>query len=200
MTTFLLVRHGDTDALGKYLAGSLPDCHLNQNGMKQAKRLAAELAKIPMQAIYTSPLERAVETANQIALPHRLQPIHEEALGEMKFGDWEGKQFSELNQDTRWHSFNQVRSMIAPPHGELMIAVQARMLEAANRMRRTHKDAVIALVSHADPLRALIAHILGIALDHLQRIRLDPASVSIVRFNGDWLEVAGLNYTGNITL
>jgi probable phosphoglycerate mutase len=108
--------------------------------------------------------------------------------------------FSELNRDKTWQSFNQVKSIVRPPEGELMITVQARMLEAADRFRRAHQDAVIAIVSHADPLRALIAHGMGIALDHLQRIRLDPASVSIVRFSGDWLEVAALNYTGKITI
>jgi broad specificity phosphatase PhoE len=140
-----------------------------------------------------------VETAEEIAIPHKLPPIHDEALGEMKFGDWEGKKFSELEQDRTWRRFNQFRSMVSPPNGELMIAVQARMLEAADRMGRAHPDAVIVVVSHADPLRALIAHVTGIALDHLQRIRLDPASVSIIRFSGDWLELAGLNYTGSIT-
>jgi probable phosphoglycerate mutase len=166
----------------------------------QVKRLSVILAGIPIRAIYTSPLERAVETADEIAIPHNLRPIHDQALGEMRFGDWEGKTFSELECDEMWQGFNQVRSMVRPPNGELMIAVQARMLEAANRMRGAHQDAVIALVSHADPLRALIACFMGVALDHLQRLRLDPASVSIVRCNGRWLEVAALNYTGSVTI
>ncbi len=200
MTTFLLVRHGDTDALGNFLAGSIPGCHLNQNGMKQAKRLAAVLGEVPIKAIYTSPLERAVETAEQLAIPHQLRPIQCEALSEMKFGGWEGKKFSELDQDEMWQRFNKIRSMVRPPNGELMIAVQARMLAAADSMQSAHKGAVIALVSHADPLRSLIAHVMGVALDHLQRIRLDPGSVSIVRSSGDWLEVAVLNYTGSIPL
>jgi probable phosphoglycerate mutase len=168
--------------------------------MNQVKRLAAELAEIPIQAIYTSPLERAVETADPIAIPHQLRPIHEEGLGEMKFGDWEGKTFSDLDRDETWRSFNLIRSMVKPPNGELMIAVQARMIEAADRMRRAHQDTTIALVSHADPLRSLLAHFMGVTLDHLRRIRLDPASVSIVRFNGDWPEVVTLNHNGRITI
>jgi probable phosphoglycerate mutase len=200
MTTFLLVRHGETDALGNFLAGSMPGCHLNEDGMKQVKRLAAELAEVPIKAIYTSPLERAVETAEQLAIPHELRPIQYEALSEMKFGGWEGKKFSELDKDEMWQRFNKVRSMVRPPNGELMIAVQTRMMEAADWMQLAHKDAVIALVSHADPLRALIAHVMGVALDHLRRIRIDPGSVSIVRSNGDWQEVAGLNYTGSIAI
>jgi probable phosphoglycerate mutase len=139
------------------------------------------LAAIPIQAIYTSPLERAVETAEKIAIAHRLQPIQCEALGEMKFGEWEGKPFSEL---------------VRPPNGELMIEVQARMVEAVEGIWQEHQDAVIVIVSHADPLRSLIAHLTGVALDHFQRIRLDPGSVSIVRFSGDWVEVGGLNWIG----
>ncbi len=166
----------------------------------QVKRLSVTLADIPIRAIYTSPLERAVETAEEIAIPHNLRPIHDQALGEMRFGDWEGMKFSELDEDETWQGFNQVRSMVRPPEGEWMIAVQARMLDAADRMRNAHQEAVIALVSHADPLRALIAYFMGIALDHLQRIRLDPASVSIVRSNGRWWELAGLNYTGTIDI
>lgn len=200
MTTFLLVRHGDTDALGKYLAGSIPNCHLNPKGKLQVKRLSMTLAEIPIRAIYTSPLERAVETAEEMAIPHDLCPIHDPALGEMRFGGWEGKKFSELDQDETWQEFNEVRSMVRPPEGELMLDVQARMLEAADRIRRAHQDGIIALVSHADPLRALIAYFMGIALDHLQKIRLDPASASIVRWNGRWVEVAGLNYTGSIII
>lgn len=178
----------------------MPGCHLNEDGMKQVKRLAAELAEVPIKAIYTSPLERAVETAEQLAIPHELRPIQYEALSEMKFGGWEGKKFSELDKDEMWQRFNKVRSMVRPPNGELMIAVQTRMMEAADWMQLAHKDAVIALVSHADPLRALIAHVMGVALDHLRRIRIDPGSVSIVRSNGDWQEVAGLNYTGSIAI
>ena len=99
MTTFLLVRHGETDAVGRFLTGWKTGCHLNDRGKLQINRLAQSLLGSAMQAIYTSPLERAFETAEILGEAHGLSPIIREDLGELRFGEWEGKTFEELSRD-----------------------------------------------------------------------------------------------------
>src|SRR2546423_6234254 len=102
MTTFLLIRHGETDAVGRSLAGWKTGCHLNKTGKQQVRALEQALAGVMMKAIYTSPLDRAVETAAIIAEPRRLSPVVREQLGELHFGAWEGRTFDELSRDPSW--------------------------------------------------------------------------------------------------
>src|SRR4051812_30297042 len=128
MTTFLLIRHGETDAVGKTIMGWQPGWHLNANGRRQAELLAARLARIPIRAIYASPLERAMQTAEPMALTHNLtvQPVDD--LGEIRFGEWEGRSIAELDRLPDWQRFNSFRSGTQPPGGEFLFEVQARML------------------------------------------------------------------------
>src|SRR5262249_46036793 len=121
MTTFLLIRHGDTDAVGKVLAGWSPGWHLNHHGQCQGKRLSERLKTMRIGAVYTSPLERAVETAEPIARLHRLDVQKAEELGEMRIGEWEGLPFAELDAREDWRAFNTFRTGVRPPGGELMI-------------------------------------------------------------------------------
>src|SRR6185437_12970186 len=117
-TTILLVRHGDTDAVGALLAGWKPGWHLNSKGREQVINLAQSLSRLPIETIYTSPLERAVETAEAIAMPHSVAPIVREDLGEFRFGDWEGRRFEDLSRDPLWDRFNATRSTVRSPGGE----------------------------------------------------------------------------------
>src|SRR3981081_1971738 len=148
MTTFLLVRHGETDAIGKFLAGWKPGTHLNENGKEQVRRLAQRLSRFPIHAVYTSPLERTVETAEAIATPHELVPRIRETLGEFRFGEWEGMSLEALNSDPEWHRFNASRSAVRAPGGELMIETQTRMVSEIEDLRREHDGQTIAIVSH----------------------------------------------------
>jgi broad specificity phosphatase PhoE len=153
-----------------------------------------------IRAIYTSPLERAVETAEAIAAPHKIVPAIREDLGEFRFGEWEGRTFEELNQDSRWRQFNATRSTVRAPGGELMGEVQTRMTRAIENIRREHHDQTVLLVSHADPLRSLIAQYLQMSLDLILRFDISPASVSILRFVGDCPTVLSLNRTLEISI
>lgn len=195
MTTLLLLRHGDTDALGKLLAGWQSGWTLNNSGRQQVKALAETLSKSPVRAIYSSPLERAYETADGIATPHGIRPVVREELGEIRFGDWEGRTFDDLAHDPEWLHFNVARSTVRPPNGELLIEVQARMIREANHIRELHEGDTVVIVSHADPIRALLAYYLGSPLDLLSRFTISPASITAIRFLEDDPTILYLNQT-----
>jgi probable phosphomutase (TIGR03848 family) len=199
-STFLLVRHGDTDAVGKYLAGWKTGCHLNENGRRQVRNLAERLSRFPIRAIYTSPLERTIETAEAIATPHELVARIKEGLGEFRFGKWEGMSFEQLQGDPEWLRFNTSRSSVRAPGGESMIKTQTRMVSAIEEVRVDHNGETIAIVSHCDPLRSLIASYLGASLDSMFRFEISPASVSVAQIWDDGARVLCVNHTGDIPL
>jgi probable phosphoglycerate mutase len=151
-----------------------------------------------MQAIYTSPLERAIETAEIMGKPRGLSPVIRENLGELRFGEWEGRTFEELRHDRTWASFNTTRSLVRAPGGELMIEAQIRMVRDIEILRDRHPHETVVLVSHLDPLRSLIAHCLGMPLDLLLRFEISPGSVSIVQYFEDQPRVLCINHTGEL--
>lgn len=186
MTSFLLIRHASCAPVGVSLAGWTPGVHLDDAGAAQAERLGGALARVPIAAVYTSPLERARETATAVAAPHALIPVVCDALGELRFGDWTGQALASLAGDDRWRRFNAVRSLTRPPGaGELMLEVQARVVAALDEFRAAVGDRSCAIVSHADVIRAALAHFLGVPLDLSHRLAIDPASVTEVRIS-DW--------------
>src|SRR4051812_28187414 len=115
MTTFLLIRHGQTDAAGKILSSRPPGCDLNSTGRAQVARLAQQLSRVQISAVYTSPLERALQTAEAISGPHSLTPQPRAALAEFNFGNWDAMSINSLEQDTRWPRFNAYRSSVRAP-------------------------------------------------------------------------------------
>jgi broad specificity phosphatase PhoE len=200
MTTFLLIRHGATDAVAKSLIGWKPGWRLTSAGKHRIERLAETLSRLPIRAVYSSPLERALETAAILARPHGLAPQADENLGEMHFGSWEGLTIEELDQREDWRRFNTVRSLVRPPGGELMIEVQARMVRQMETLQSRHPQEMVAVISHGDPLRALVAHYLGMPIDHILRFEIAPGSVSVVQA-GDWQpRLLCLNETGEVPL
>ncbi len=178
MTTFFLIRHGDTDALGKTLSGRLPGVRLNAAGRAQVERLAERLAAERIDVIVTSPLERARETAGPLARRLGLEPRIAEELNEYDFGEWSGMSFRELEPDERWRRFNAFRAGARPPGGELMLEVQARAVGLVQRLCEERADGRVALVSHGDVIRAALLYYLGAPLDHFLRVEVSPASVS----------------------
>jgi broad specificity phosphatase PhoE len=194
MTTVLLIRHGMTDAVGRRIVGWLPGVGLNGEGLAQVERLARELSPVALDAIYSSPLERAARTAQAIADQQRHAAVIERpGLGEVRFGDWTGKTLDELDGDERWRRWSALRSCTRAPNGESMLETQSRMFDEMMHARERHPDAIVALVSHADAIRSLLVYLLGMSMDLFLRLRIDPASVSIVRVS-DWsVEVAGVN-------
>ena len=185
MTAFLLIRHGETDAAGKLLMGWMPGWHLNPHGKQQAEKLAERLSHLPIRAVYTSPLERAIETAMPIAQKHALSPEPLTELGELRMGEWEGMSFAELEGREDWQRFNVYRSGSPCPGGEFMAETQTRMIRQLDSLRQRHTRETVAIVSHADPLRAVVAYVLGIPLDLMQRFEIGHASVSVVEM-ADW--------------
>jgi len=199
MTTFLLMRHGETDAIGKLVMGWNPGWHLNANGRSQAERLAGRLAKRPIRAIYTSSLERAVETAEIVGRPHRLSPCPDAEFGEVRFGEWEGMKLEDLPKSERFRHYNAFRSVVRPPGGgETMIEVQARMVRGLERLMNAHPDETVGVVSHGDPLRSVLAYFLGTPLDLLLRFEISPASLSVLEVEESGARVLCMNLTEDI--
>ena len=179
-TTTLLIRHAHTDAIGVRLSGRTPGIHLSAQGRAEADRLGRGLAAERLSAIYTSPLERAVETAGRIAQPHGMVETVREELSEIDFGVWTGKTFAELEQDPRWQIYNRCRGTASVPGGESTAAVQSRMLAVLRRLAASHEGQCIAVVSHGDPLRYAVLHFTGASLDRYSEVTILPASVAAV--------------------
>lgn len=200
MTTLLLVRHAETDAVGKLLAGSQPGWPLNETGQRQARQLARTLSRYPLAAIYTSPLPRTRQTAAYLAQPSGLEIEDAEALREIDFGDWTGQTIANLHPSPEWRRFNECRGNARPPNGESLLEVQSRMVRQADILRQRHPEQMVAMVSHAEPLRALLAHFLGVPLDLTLRLQLDPASVSVVQTSGWAPTILCLNHKGELPI
>jgi len=164
------------------------------------EQLAQRLARLPIKAVYTSPLARAVDTAQPIAARHGLEPQVREELGEFRFGEWEGMTFDALEHDAEWQRFNADRSRVRAPGGELMLETQTRMVVELEALRKQHANDTVAVVSHGDPLRSVVAHYLGIPLDFMLRFEISPASVTVFT-SGEWgVRVLCLNQTGYLPL
>jgi broad specificity phosphatase PhoE len=200
MTTFLLIRHGETDAVGKTISGWAPGWHLNEHGRQQVTKLGERLAGVPIKALYVSPLERAIETADAIAAKHGLTPQRSDGLGEIRFGEWESVSFADLELRQEWKNFNAFRSGNRIPGGEQMVDVQQRMVRELDRLRHLHPEDTVAVVSHGDPIRLVLSHYLGIPVDLMTRFEITPSSVSVLEI-ADWgSRVRCLNHLGESPL
>ena len=180
----LLIRHGNTDLLGRVLYGRMPGVHLNAQGCKQAELLARNLTeRYRIDEVISSPMERAIETARFIADRQGLDVSIDEGMNEVDCGSWMGKSFSELLESEEWKGYNKLRSTSRAPEGEFVMEVQTRawgVLERILARYRDVKDATAAIVSHGDVIRALLVLLLGMPADHIHRLEVAPASVSEV--------------------
>ncbi|HEY9014349.1 MAG TPA: histidine phosphatase family protein [Gemmatimonadales bacterium] len=197
MTTFLLIRHATCDPVGRAIAGRAPGVHLNATGRSQADRLAERLSSLRLEALYSSPLERALETARPIARSQGLSVETLEGLNEIEFGEWTGKSLEELDPLPTWRAFNGSRSTARIPGGENMAEVLSRAREELDRLRQIHPGParLVAAVSHGDVLRAILTHALGMSLDYMQRLEVDPASVSVLSWEEYGTRVIQTNVT-----
>lgn len=199
MSQFLLIRHGDNNTLGKKLAGRLPNVHLNQNGQEQAYRLSTELSDLPIKAVYSSPLERAQETAEPIAQTHHLVVEALPALLEVDFGDWQGKSFTYLKRLRSWKHVNEHPGAFRFPNGESLAEAQTRSVEALLTLSQEHSENdTLVCVTHSDIIRLAVAHFLGMPLDHFQRIRIAPASVTALTLTDGKATFGAINQTFGI--
>lgn len=193
MAFILLIRHGMTDVAGKQLAGWSPGVHLNAEGREQVQRLSERLRLTPLTAVYSSPLERTAETARTLAEPHSLPVQVRERVGEVRYGEWTGKWASEVENDPRWRQWNEHRGESRCPGGESMLEIQARVVDELLEIASHHRDQTVAVVSHGDPIRAAMAYFLGMPLDLVLRLEIDPASTSELRIEPWGVQVRGLN-------
>lgn len=182
MTVFFLLRHAAHDNVGGYLAGRMPGVRLGEAGRAQARRLGERMKRERFAAIHTSPRERTQETAEAVALASSIAQVEvAPELDEIDFGDaWSGKDFETLNKDGRWRRWNQVRSLTRTPGGETMLDVQHRALGLMERLAAQYASATLVLVTHADVIKAIISHVLGLPVDAWNRFDIDPASVSSI--------------------
>ncbi|NJL93442.1 MAG: hypothetical protein HC915_06785 [Anaerolineae bacterium] len=155
MTTILLIRHAVNDWVktGK-LAGWTPGVHLNELGQAQAEALGERLAKTRLHAIYTSPLERTVETAEAIAKHHpHLQLQHLENVGEVRYGAWQGQSLARLRRFKLWYNVQHHPIRVRFPEGETMRAAQARIVDALEMLYARHPRQTVVVVSHSDIIK-----------------------------------------------
>ena len=165
--------------------GRTPEIHLNDAGRAEVDRLADELAREPIQHLFSSPMERCRETAAPIAKRLNLEVQILDGLIEVEFGDWTGQEIAEMNSDELWRKWNTFRSGGRIPNGESIWEVQTRMVAAIEKLRRQFPNQALALFSHGDPLRAAITYYLGMPIDFIHRLELSPASVSVLMID-DW--------------
>jgi probable phosphomutase (TIGR03848 family) len=187
MTIVYLIRHGENDFLGKRhrLAGWLPGVHLNDRGRAQANALAEYFSKVRIKAIYSSPLERTMETAEPIAKAKGLPIEKREGLGEIDCGRWEGQTLKTLSRRKLWPVIQHAPSLARFPDGESFVEAQDRAVSVIENLRSIHKSpkASFICVTHADVVKLIVAHYLGLPLDLFQRIVVMPASVSILQID-----------------
>jgi probable phosphoglycerate mutase len=181
-TLLLLVRHGETPTTGTVLPGRAPGLHLSDRGRVQAQRVAERLSGLPVDALYSSPLERACETAEPTAARTGLAVKHDDGLLECEFGEWTGAAIAELAVLPEWRTVQHSPSEFRFPNGESFPEMQARIVGSLDALCAAHSGGVVVFFSHADPIKAAVAHALGTPLDLFQRIVISPASVSAISF------------------
>lgn len=200
MTRFLLIRHATTDAVGKKFSGRTAGVNLNAEGRQQAQLLAERIAGLPIAAIYSSPLERTMETAVPLATLLNLPTLINESLLELDCGEWTNLAFAELRNTKAFQNFNSYRSGTRIPGGEMMVEAQTRMVTGLQKLVLQHSEETVAVISHSDLIKATIAYYAGIHLDMVQRIEISPASVSIIEIFEETARILLVNHTGIITI
>lgn len=186
MGTIILVRHGENDWSKKNkLAGRIPGVHLNETGHHQAHAVAQRLAALPLKALYSSPVTRCVETAAYIADTHRLTIQYVDEIAEVEYGEWEGKKIKKLAKHRLWQAVQFFPSRARFPQGEALREVQFRAVQAIEEIAGRHDKELVVIVSHADIIRLVLAHYLGVHIDLFQRLIISPASASVLSLNPD---------------
>jgi probable phosphoglycerate mutase len=196
-TLVLLVRHGQTPTTGKLLPGRAPGLHLADAGVEQAQRAAERIAALKtVDAVYASPLERARETAAPIAAARGLKVQIDRGLLECDFGDWTGAELKALMKLPAWGTVQRAPSTFTFPGGESFTAMQNRIVGAIDRLRAKHPGGTIVCVSHADPIKAAVAHAMGTHIDLFQRIVISTCSVTAIAYGMGAPMVLTVNSTG----
>jgi len=192
-TSIHLVRHGATHAIGRTFTGRRPGVPLNREGREQAERLAARFQNLDIRSVFSSPAERALQTAQSIASAARVTVEQRNAFHEIDIGSWGGATFEDLNLDEEFRLFNSVRSLTRPPSGELMLEVQNRAVGELLRIAEQYAGSAVVVVSHSDVIRSALTYFLGMPLDLAHRLVIGLASVSLVQLSREHVLVVQIN-------
>ncbi|MFP5299015.1 MAG: histidine phosphatase family protein [Actinomycetota bacterium] len=192
MTTFFFVRHGVTAHTGHRLSGWM-DIPLNEEGKAQAQAAADSLAGVRFKKICSSPVARCAETAEIVAAPHRKPVELLEDLGEVRYGDWTDRSLNQLKRLKAWKDVQHKPSSFRFPNGETLRDVQKRGVDAIESLAAQHRKANICCVSHADVIRLIFAHYMGVHIDLFQRIVIGPAAISVLGLGDSIPRILSLN-------
>lgn len=199
MTQLILIRHATNDSLKtNTLAGWLPGVNLNEEGRAQAQTLVSRLEGVPIAAIYSSPLERAVQTAEPLARARGLEIHVRNGLGEVHVGDWSGGKIEELAKTETWQRFQVCPSITRLPNGETGQEMQARAVAELKAICAAHPTDTVAIFSHGDIIKAVLVYYVGAHLDHFQRFVISPASISVVSIDKSTPRILRVNDTGRM--
>jgi probable phosphomutase (TIGR03848 family) len=197
-TRLILVRHAVTAHTGPLLSGRMPGIDLSDKGVGQAEAAATRLAKLPIAAIYASPIERTTQTARCISALHSMDVRPLPGAIEADYGDWTGGKIADLAKTDEWKVVQVAPSRAQFPGGESIRAMQSRMVDALDAVVAAHPHETIVVVSHADPIKSAIAHYTGMHLDLFQRLHVSPASATVLDFHAYGVLLVKCNDTGGL--
>ena len=194
----MLARHAVTAQTGPLLSGRAPGIDLSEAGRAQATALGVRLAGLPVAAVYASPIERTTQTAAAVAAPHGLAVRSLEGVLEADYGEWTGQRIADLAKSDLWKVVQRTPSRATFPGGESLAAMQSRMVATLEGVVAGHPGELVVVVSHADPIKAAIAHFGGVHLDLFQRVVVSPASVTVFEFSAHGVAMLKCNDTGSL--
>jgi probable phosphomutase (TIGR03848 family) len=195
MPLLILARHGETDVIGKRLTGRISGIHLNARGREQAKAISDKLDKRRIGAIFSSPLERALETARPLSESSGIPISPHSGLIETNYGAWQGRPYKQLEKLKLWKTIHTTPSQVTFPAGESFIAAQQRIVASLEEIASgMGKDDTAICFSHCDPIRMAVAYFLNMALDDFQRLSIDPGSLSILVLSDGKPHLGAINY------
>jgi probable phosphoglycerate mutase len=197
-TTLFLIRHALTAQTGRVLYGQTPGIDLDDRGRAQAAKLAERFASVRLTAIYSSPLGRCTQTVEPLAAAKRLRVSPAPDLIEMDTGSWTGRTLPQVRRTKLWRIVQTAPSRFRFPDGEGFVEAQTRAVAAVDRIARKHPRGRVAVASHGDIVRIVLAHLLGTPLDDFQRIVVDTASVSVIVIHRGQRRVVLANDTGGL--
>jgi probable phosphomutase (TIGR03848 family) len=197
-TRLVLARHAVTAQTGPMLSGRAPGIDLSDRGREQAEALGTRLAGLPVAVVYASPIERTVQTAEAVAKHHGLTVRTLDGVIEADYGEWTGGKLTDLAKTDLWKTVQRAPSRARFPDGESIAEMQARMVTALEDVVARHPGELVVVVSHADPIKAAIAHYTGVHLDLFQRILVSPASVTAFELTAHGAAMVKCNDTGSL--
>ena len=197
-TKLVLVRHAVTEQTGPMLTGRTPGVDLSEDGKRQAKALGERLAELPVAVVYASPIERTSQTAEAIAGHHGIEVRELPGVIEADYGEWTGGKLADLAKTDLWKTVQRAPSRARFPGGESLTEMQVRMVSALEKVVADHTGEMVVVVSHADPIKAAIAHYTGLHLDLFQRVVVSPASVTVFDLSPHGAALVKCNDTGDL--